>query len=156
MTLTECLDSPVLGWITGVLAFGMLIWYVIIARKWWEAAENSSDEARTAWRWMVAIFIICAVAGYVSWDLALFAPKVAVVVRITALAAQNIACPIFMTYAMRVQFYGFGTEQAIGHQILANKNRLMGMTNDEKAEFLMQSIQGQAERIMASVEKLND
>lgn len=152
-TLQSCLDSDILGYLTGVLAFMMLVWYLVIAYQWWRAANNSTDKARTAWRWLVAIFIICACAGYMSLDLALFYPKAAAVVRITALAAQNIACPIFMYYAVKIQFYGFGKEQALGHRIM--EIDFHTMSEKDFLKTMASVLRASGVRLNSSVNKLN-
>lgn len=146
-TLLECLDSPVLGYLTAFLAFGMLVWYVLIARKWWESARQSSNGARKAWQWLIVIFIVCAIAGYTSWIIAVFEPMIAAVLRITALSVQNVACPIFMYYASRKTFYAFGREQAIGFRVLEHENSYQTMTDRDLANVMRRALDESSERL---------
>ena len=117
-TLVECVDSPALGWLTGLLACGMLIWYVIIARKWWESSRLASAATAKLWQWLVVIFIVCACAGYLSWILALWWPKIATLLRIAALAVQNVACPMFWHYAASQRFTAASANEHVGANVV--------------------------------------
>lgn len=117
MTLQCCVGSDLLGWLTAGLACGMLFWYSAIASRWWEAANYSSPEGKNVWRWLVAIFIVCAVAGYGSLIMALWFPKTAVMVRIVFLSIQNICCPAFWHYASKRRFETLGRREAMGAKL---------------------------------------
>ena len=112
--LCECVGSLILGYSTAGLAAGMLFWYSVIAWKWWESSKLASRETANLWRWLVTIFVVCAIAGYMSWIIALWLPKVAVILRIMALAVQNVACPMFWYYAASRQFTAAGVNERIG------------------------------------------
>ena len=121
LNLRQCVGSPILGELTGLLALGMLFWYVLIAYKWLESSRLASEEGKWLWRWLVAIFIVCAVAGYFSLILALFFPKVSVILRILALATQNVVCPLFWSYAASRRFVAVSSNEKIG-MVLSSQN----------------------------------
>ena len=118
-TLMDCLDSQVLAYLTAVLAFGMLVWYLAIAMRWYESIRYASESGRAVWGWLVAIFVVCALAGYVALILALVVPKFSVVFRIVFLALQNICCPFFWITARRYKFHLQGVSENIGESLLS-------------------------------------
>lgn len=138
--LQHCLDSNALAYLTATLAFGMLIWYCVIAHTWWKSMKYSSGRARKAWFWLVVIFIICSQAGYASWILALAVPKTAVSYRILALVIQNISCPFFMLYARRSHFEMQGREQNIGEQILAGLPHPSSIDDAQLAQIAAEAV----------------
>ncbi len=87
--LIHCLDSATLGYLTASLAVGMLVWYLLIAKRWWCALQHAPVSGRRVWGWLIAIFIICAMAGYVSLVVSLVLPKIAVWWRIAFLLVRG-------------------------------------------------------------------
>lgn len=116
--LVHCVDSFVLGWATVVLSVGTFFWYLLIASRWWGAAGQASPEGRAVWRWLVAIFVVCAIAGYGATTLALFWPKTAVITRLTALVLLNVVCPMFWYYASSRRFVSLSRYEALGEQLV--------------------------------------
>jgi hypothetical protein len=112
--LCSCIGSDTLGIITAMLALGVCFWYALIAAEWWRAAQEASPDGRRLWQWLIVIFAGCAVAGYATVGLMLWHPKQAVVIRLIALAVQNIACPIFIVCASSRSFRTVGRHEAIG------------------------------------------
>lgn len=113
-TLQHCVDSEPLGYTIAVLAAGILFWYMIIAYIWWKSMRAASREAMVAWFALALIFVVCSMAGYVSLDIAIWHPKVAIVLRVVAMAIQNVLCPVFVWYAFRHNFLAYGRFQRIG------------------------------------------
>lgn len=149
--LQHCVDSPLLGWLTGGLACGMLVWYAMIATRWWEASRLASPEGCKVWQWLVIIFVICAMAGYGSWILALFAPKTAVWTRVLFLTAQNLACPMFWKYATHRRFTSIGRFESIGEQITKAVTEPDRMDDRELASLARQMVAKSLERYSDSV-----
>lgn len=153
-TLQHCLDSAVLAYSTASLAFGTLVWYGIIAFKWFESMRHSSDRARKTWMWLATIFVVCATAGYFSWILALVVPKTAVIVRITALATLNVICPVFWGYARRKSFSAINTEQHIGEQLVEGAPSIINMTDHEIAILTRKILANSVEEVSAAAATL--
>lgn len=112
--LVHCVDSDFLGYAIASMAFGVLIWYWIIASIWFRSMWKATKQARTVWGTLALIFIVCSMAGYVSWDVSLWFPKAGVIIRVTALVALNILCPVFILLGVRHKFMAYGMYQKLG------------------------------------------
>ena len=115
--LSSCVDKIHLGYLTAILSASLLVWYLMIAYRWFDACRYASKDTRNMWLWLVIIFIACAVAGYGTLLLAVFAPKTAVIVRIIFLSIQNVACPLFWYCAANKKFTIITSNEHIGQQL---------------------------------------
>jgi len=117
-TLNHCVDSDFLAYSIAIMAAGVLIWYWIIASIWWKSMQTATKRARTIWGTLCLIFVVCSIAGYVSWIIALWFPAAAIVIRMTALVLLNfVLCPVFVWYAVRYRFMAYGTFQRFGEHM---------------------------------------
>ena len=117
LDLCSCVGSSVLGWLTAVLAVGLVAWYCLIGIRWLDTARYASPSGRKVWMWLVVIFVVCSIAGYGSWVIAMWFPKTATVLRLAVLLAQNIACPLFWYYGSHQRFVSIGKYEALGEEI---------------------------------------
>lgn len=131
--LCECIGNDYLGIFTAILAAGIPAWYSVIAAKWWLAANEASPEGKRLWQWLVVIFVACSIAGYTTITLMLFMPKTAIILRIIALVALNIACPAFLMHADSRSFKTVGHHESIGNKLATAD--LDSMSDRELANF---------------------
>jgi hypothetical protein len=120
-TLQDCVGSEILGWLTAILALGMLCWYLAIAKRWYESLQLASEGGKAVWGWLVVIFIVCAMGGYVALIVMIWFPKTSVIFRISFLSIQNIACPFFWALARRYKFHLQGHYEKIGEGLSTAK-----------------------------------
>lgn len=115
--LAECVDSQSLAVLLMVLSAVVVAWYFRIMLIWREAALDATAGTCRCWQWLVVVFVVCATGGYGALVVSMFAPKAAVILRLSALCLQNLACWMFVSTAKNCRFRAIGRLESIGDKI---------------------------------------
>lgn len=115
--LCTCVGSELLGWTTAALSVVMLCWCVLLTLRCVEMSRHASSEGQSVWMWLAVIVATGAIGAYGAWAVAIFAPQIAVPLRIAAMLVQSVACLIFWFQAAGTQFMMLGKYDRVGHEI---------------------------------------
>ncbi len=138
-SVVDCTDSPLVGYATIVLGLTTCCWYCVITMQWLVAAKTASREARVVWRWLMIIFVVCAIAGYGSMALSLVWPAAFAIVRLTLLVVLNIACPMFLQCSIGQKFQSISKYEGIG-QAMADAVQSVEQLDDKKLASLARQL----------------
>ena len=114
-----------------VLNTGIVVLYLLIGRRWWQAAKASSRDGRFVWVYLLLIFIVCAHAGYGVDVLKIWFPRTGVILRLTLLSVDWILCINFLRRASSYTFELRGRNERIGDELTRAMTRAGGIDDME-------------------------
>lgn len=147
--LCRCVGSPILGGTIALLSVGVLFWYTLIGMRWLETAHACSENGKHIFYYLVAIFAVCSLAGYGAPIIAFWAPRTAIVVKITCLIIQNVICPLFLKRAFGYKFDVLGKHEQIGSELTKAVNSVDGLKDRELASLARRLVSASLERTVA-------
>jgi hypothetical protein len=95
-TLFECLESAAFVWLSIIFNTAILGTYLLIARRWIQAAKHAPTEKKYAWLSLTLIFLLCGASGYGLPSLAAWFPEIAYRVSIYSKALLLVCSVVFL------------------------------------------------------------
>lgn len=140
ITLVPFTSNTNIDYLILFLTLGVLTWFLVITILWIRAAIDANVKDKPIWYLLVTIFVLSALAGYGSWVLMLFSPKIAIIIRLVFLISQNIICPIFYYLSQSRKFMTIDKYTGIGKEVVKVVKSLDHLGDRELASLVRQLV----------------